>query len=329
MVNNYSIDFKYTAVKLYLKLNSIRKVSLLLDCSKTSIQRWLDEYFETGELIKKYKQRDSIITNKILTFIKESIQNNNTITLGKIKKNINKQFNLDISISYLFYIIKYKLNLTYKQLRKKYYPLKKLPTLKKDKYEYYKELKKVGINNIISIDETGFYLNMKKSNARCKKGSRCYDTTYTYPFVKYNFICAIKHGKIIGYKLYKEKGGIDAEKFNSFYNEFIKNKYKNNLIILDNARFHKTQFVKDNITASNNTIIYSLPYNPALNPIENLFSQLKNHIKNTSPDNYEQLNLDLNNIIKNKILKEHLENYFKYLFIQANDFINKYDENTK
>jgi transposase len=125
MVNNYSIDFKYTAVKLYLKLNSIRKVSLLLDCSKTSIQRWLDEYFETGEIVKKYKQRDSIITNKILIFIKESIQNNNTITLGKIKKNINKQFNLEISISYLFYIIKYKLNLTYKQLRKKYYPLQR------------------------------------------------------------------------------------------------------------------------------------------------------------------------------------------------------------
>ena len=25
MVNNYSIDFKYTAVKLYLKIESIRK----------------------------------------------------------------------------------------------------------------------------------------------------------------------------------------------------------------------------------------------------------------------------------------------------------------
>ena len=98
-------------------------------------------------------------------------------------------------------IIKYKLNITYKQLRTKYYPLKKLQTLKKDKYEYYKELKKVGKYNIISIDETEFYLNMKKSNARCQKGSRCYDTKFTYPFVKFNFICAVKNGKIIDYKL--------------------------------------------------------------------------------------------------------------------------------
>ena len=27
--------------------------------------------------------------------------------------------------------------------------------------------------------------------------------------------------------------------------------------------------------------------------------------------------------IKNKIKEEHLKNYFKYLFIQANDYINK------
>jgi transposase-like protein len=46
MVNHYSIDFKYTAVNLYLKINSIRQVSLLLDCSKTSIQRWLYEYIK-------------------------------------------------------------------------------------------------------------------------------------------------------------------------------------------------------------------------------------------------------------------------------------------
>ena len=121
---------------------------------------------------------------------------------------------------------------------------------------------------------------MKKSNARCQKGSRCYDTTY--PFVKFNFICAIKNGKVIGYKLYKDRGGINADKFSSFYNEYIKNKYTKHLIILDNARFYKSQFVKENIINSDNKIIYSLAYNPNLNPIENLFSQLKSHIKNRS-----------------------------------------------
>ena len=96
-----------------------------------------------------------------------------------------------------------------------------------------------------------------------------------------------------------------------FYNEYIKNKYTKYLIILDNARFHKSHFVKENIINSDNKIIYSLVYNPNLNPIENLFSQLKNHIKNKSPDNYEQLKNNLDYIIKNKVSKEHLENNHK------------------
>ena len=109
---------------------------------------------------------------------------------------------------------------------------------------------------------------MMKNNGRCEKGKRCYKTIYTYPFVKFNFICAIKYGKVIGYTLYeKNTGGIDSNKFSEFYNKFIKTKYKNHLIILDNAKFHKSKDVIDNIEKSENKIIYSLPYNPSLNPI--------------------------------------------------------------
>ena len=94
--------------------------------------------------------------------------------------------------------------------------------------------------------------------------------------------------KIIGYKLYqKNSGGIDTDKFNAFYDEFIKGKYENHLIIMDNAKFHKSKIVKD-----------------------------------ISPATYEELKITIDDIIKNKIKKEHLKNYFKYLFIQAKNYIN-------
>ena len=54
-----------------------------------------------------------------------------------------------------------------------------------------------------------------------------------------------------------------------------------------------------------------------------MFSQLKSHVKNKSPDNFEELKKTIDNIIKNKITKDHLKNYFNYLFTQANDYINK------
>ena len=42
------------------------------------------------------------------------------------------------------------------------------------------------------------------------------------------------------------------------------------------------------------------------NPIKNLFSQLKSHIKNKSSDNFKELK----NIIKYIITKDHLKNYY-------------------
>jgi transposase len=174
MTTQHSNDFKLSAVKLYLKFNSIRKVSELLNCSKSSLQRWIERYFETGNIERKiYKNRITIITNEILKFIISMIKNNPTITLSKIKKKIIKNHKIDISVSYLFYIIKYKLNLTNKQLRRKYYPEKKLSTLKKDKINFYKQIIDKCKRNIISIDETGLYLNMMKNNGRCEKGVIC------------------------------------------------------------------------------------------------------------------------------------------------------------
>ena len=137
MTKQHSDDFKLSAVKLYLKFNSIRKVSEILNCSKSSLHRWVERYFETGNIERKnYKNRISIITNDILKYIIGLIKTNPTITLSKIKKKITKKYKINISVSYIFYIIKYKLNLTNKQLRRKYYPEKKLSTLKKDKINF-------------------------------------------------------------------------------------------------------------------------------------------------------------------------------------------------
>jgi transposase len=310
---------------MYLKLNSLRETCEYIGFSKSSLQRWVERYFDKGSVSnKEYKKRNSKIKDIHLEFIKKKIKDNPAITLHKLRNELAEKKKFNISVPHLHYIVKYKLNITHKQLRQKYYPEKKLSSLKSDKKKFYKTLIDKGIKNIISIDESGFYLNMSKNFGRCSKGKRCYKTVHKYPYVKFNFICAIKYGKVIGYKLYpKQSGGIDATIFNNFYNDYIKNKYEDHLIILDNARFHKSTNVLNNIKGSKNKVIFSLAYNPNLNPIENFFSQLKNHVRNESPSNYEDLKKEIKDVIENKITSTHLRNYYKYLFLQANEYMKK------
>jgi hypothetical protein len=57
-------------------------------------------------------------------------------------------------------------------------------------------------------------------------------------------------------------------------------KYKDHLIILENAKSHNNQMVKDPITKSGNKYLFSIPYTPMTNSsIENYFNQIKTYIK--------------------------------------------------
>lgn len=76
----------------------------------------------------------------------------------------------------------------------------------------------------------------------------------------------------------------------------------------------------------NNNFLYTIPYHPENNAIENFFNQLKHYIKLESPQSYDELVKVTNKIIKENIKKDNLKNYFKYLYLQGNNYI-KY--NTK
>lgn len=138
-----------------------------------------------------------------------------------------------------------------------------------DQKVYYKRILKQPINKVISIDETSIYLNMTLNYGRSKKGRRVYLKTHIYPFKKFNVLCAIKYGKIVGIEIYEElKGGVKVEQFNEFLDKYIVNKYKNHLILLDNASFHRSHLIKQKIKDSGNELLYTIPYHPETNPIE-------------------------------------------------------------
>jgi hypothetical protein len=98
--------------------------------------------------------------------------------------------------------------------------------------------------------------------SRCSLGKRCVvKTDDSYFYRSFTLLVAICNSKYIGYVLY-EKGAMTKERFVDFLKSFIFNKYKNYLIILDNAGSHSNQYVKDAIINSGNKYLYSICYTP-------------------------------------------------------------------
>ena len=150
--------------------------------------------------------------------------------------------------------------------------------------------------------------------SRCELGQRCIvKTDDNIVFKKFTLLVAISNSKCIGYILY-EKGGMTKERLVAFLQEFVFEKYKNHLIVLDNTGSHRNNYVKDAIKKSGNDLLYSVPYTPKTNPIENLFNQVKHYLKlNKKVLKFNELKKQVSKAIK-KVKKKNYKNYFKYAY---------------
>ena len=96
-------------------------------------------------------------------------------------------------------------------------------------------------------NETSISPAMIMEYSRCDIGKRCViKTDNNFVFKKFTLLSAISNQKCIGWILY-EKGGSTKERFVDFLQNYIFQKYKNYLLVLDNARAHNNNLVKESI----------------------------------------------------------------------------------
>ena len=270
MSKHHSQDYKLSIVKYYKSHNkSLREVCDLFNCKYNSLYRWVNRYDEHNNIKRKQTIKKSYkVTKKIETFVLHTIKKSIDITLQQIVKLVKTKFKIDLHRTTILNILK-KDKITRKRLRKKYYPQKFVDNKIQIMNKFYKDLKKYHYSKVISIDETSIYINMTGSYGRSKSGRRAILTTTTYPFKKFNLLCAITSKGIVGIELSEHvKGGINVSIFNQFVDKYIDKKYKGYLILLDNAPFHRSKILVNNILKTKNKILNCVPYNPKTNPID-------------------------------------------------------------
>ena len=126
-------------------------------------------------------------------------------------------------------------------------------------------------------------------------------------------VCAINSKGVVGWTLY-ETGGMTGDRMSDFINKFIKNKYKNNLIIMDNGGAHKKECIKETIKETNNSLLYSVPYRPKTNAIESWFSQFKHYFKHDETGiSFSNLKKSVRKAIRKISSKSYL-NYMEYAY---------------
>ena len=132
-------------------------------------------------------------------------------------------------------------------------------------------MKGVGMDQVISIDETAVYVDMKPSYGYSKRGKRCMVSQSKGWRQHFTVLMAVSNRSVLGYKIIK--GACDRNTFAEFV-EGLRGSGRS-LLLLDNAAIHKGASVLSAARSAGLEPWYLPPYSPMFQPIEHVFSGLK------------------------------------------------------
>ena len=135
----------------------------------------------------------------------------------------------------------------------------------------------------IYLDESGFAVSAHRTHGYALKGQRIYGDISAHTRPRTSLLAARDKEKMMAMWLFE--GMCNAAVFNQWLEtELVKELTSNDVVVMDNAAFHKKPDTKRIIKTAGAILLYLPPYSPDLNPIEHDFAALKknrqyNHTK--------------------------------------------------
>ena len=140
--------------------------------------------------------------------------------------------------------------------------------------EYQDKIKDIPENRRIYVDEAGFDSYLYREYARSPKGQKVHEEINGKKYERTSIVAGKREREIIAPLEYK--GTMHGDFFEVWFEKHLVPKLlEDDVIILDNASFHRKKKLFELAEKHNVKIIFLPPYSPELNPIEHFWHWLK------------------------------------------------------
>ena len=142
--------------------------------------------------------------------------------------------------------------------------------------------------SLVFIDESGAQTNLVRRRGRCLAGERLvaavphghWKTTTMISAVRLTGACASV----------MVDGPVDADVFRAYVQwSLAATLGDGDIVVMDNLQSHKAAGVREMIEATGATLRYLPPYSPDLNPIENMWSKVKENLRSAAARSFDAL----------------------------------------
>jgi transposase len=138
------------------------------------------------------------------------------------------------------------------------------------------------------LDESGAQTNMTRRYGRSLKGQRLLSKTPHGHWMTTTMISAIRLCGPAAPAIFD--GPTDTEVFLAYLQQvLVPTLQAGDVVVMDNLTPHKAQAVRQMIEAAGAELIYLPPYSPDLNPIECMWSKVKQYLRSAGARTFETL----------------------------------------
>ena len=136
------------------------------------------------------------------------------------------------------------------------------------------EISQVPVESLVFLDEAGINLGMSRSHARAPIGERAFAKRASKGG-NISLVGAVRTTGMCG--LYPYDGPIDGFRFLDFLsNQLLPNLHQGDVVVMDNLRVHHIAAVETLLSTVGDRPLFLPPYSPEKNPIEEIWSLIKN-----------------------------------------------------
>jgi transposase len=270
---------------LYTRLSkSFREVAHLMDVGKSSVHRWVRQHPATRPNRPSARKVTTVVTEAI----RKHLATNPFLTASQLVQHVMADCNVVLSkhtIPSCLRRIKYS--------RKRTYTRAPDTTNIAERRREFQNIvlndpcnpgSRIPPEDVISVDESGFYLHMKPGYGYAPRGKRIAVPLHRNRMSRVTLILAVSTSGIQHWVVLA--GSANSTSFARFVNDLATLPH-HRYLLMDNVAFHASKITRDALVARRLMPLFNAPYTPEWNPVEYVFAKVKAIYRRSSVSDHD------------------------------------------
>jgi transposase len=156
----------------------------------------------------------------------------------------------------------------------------------RDEWQEFQET--VDVRGLIFLDESGLKTNMTRLYGRARDGKRCLDSAPCGHWEAVTILSSIRFDGETESLVFE--GAVDRKMFDAYIQEGLAPTLRpGDIVIMDNLNAHKSEKACETIRKCQAEVLFLPAYSPDFNPIEKMWSKIKQILCGIKPRTEEEL----------------------------------------